>query len=97
VAAREDGDGVLVLSEMAGAAQELSDAVIINPYDIDGFAARLGEAIDMPKEERRRRMQNMRRIVAGRDVFAWASDILEGLEQDGSGLRRFLPWRRRRS
>jgi trehalose 6-phosphate synthase len=97
VAAREDGDGVLVLSEMAGAAQELSEAVIINPYDIDGFAARLGEAIDMPKEERRRRMQNMRRIVAGRDVFAWASDILEGLEQDGSGLRRFLPWRRRRS
>jgi trehalose 6-phosphate synthase len=97
VAAREDGDGVLVLSEMAGAAQELSDAVIINPYDIDGFAARLGEAIDMPKEERRRRMQNMRRIVAGRDVFAWASDILEGLEQDGSRLRRFLPWRRRRS
>jgi alpha,alpha-trehalose-phosphate synthase [UDP-forming] len=95
VAAREDGDGVLVLSEMAGAAQELSDAVIINPYDIDGFAARLGDAIDMPKEERRRRMQNMRRIVAGRDVFAWASDILEGLEQDGSRLRRFLPWRRR--
>jgi trehalose 6-phosphate synthase len=97
VAAREDGDGVLVLSEMAGAAQELGDAVIINPYDIDGFAARLGEAIDMPEEERRRRMQSMRRIVAGRDVFAWASDILEGLEKDGSRLRRFLPWGRRRS
>jgi trehalose 6-phosphate synthase len=95
VASREDGDGVLVLSELAGAAQELGDAVIINPYDIDGFAARLGEAIDMPGPERRKRMQAMRRVVAGRDVFAWASDILEGLEQNG-GRRRFLPWRRRR-
>jgi trehalose-6-phosphate synthase len=96
VASRGDNDGVLVLSEMAGAAQELRDAVIINPYDIDGFAARLAEAIDMPKAERRRRMQNMRRVVAGRDVFAWASDILEGLEQDGKRRRRFLPWGRRR-
>lgn len=94
VASREDGDGVLVLSELAGAAQELREALIINPYDIDGFAERLGEAIDMPKAERRRRMQNMRRVVAGRDVFAWASDILEGLENDGR--RRFLPWGRRR-
>ena len=95
VASRVDGDGVLVLSELAGAAQELTDAVIISPYDIDGFAARLEEAIFMPKGDRRRRMQSMRRIVAGRDVFAWASDILEGLEQDGR-RRRLLPWRRRR-
>jgi trehalose-6-phosphate synthase len=94
VAARGDNDGVLVLSELAGAAQELGEAVIINPYDIDGFAARLEEAIDMPEAERRRRMQAMRRVVAGRDVFAWASDILEGLESDG-GRRRFLPWGRR--
>ncbi len=70
--------------------------MIINPYDIDGFAAKLGEAIDMPPAERRRRMQNMRRVVAGRDVFAWASDILEGLERDGKRLRRFLPWGRGR-
>ena len=96
VASRGDGGGVLVLSELAGAAQELGDAVIINPYDIDGFAAKLGEAIDMPPAERRRRMQNMRRVVAGRDVFAWASDILEGLERDGKRLRRFLPWGRGR-
>jgi trehalose 6-phosphate synthase len=94
VASRPDLGGVLVLSEMAGAAQELGDAVLINPYDIDGFAAKLGEAIDMPEPERRRRMQSMRRVVAGRDVFAWASDILEGLESNG-GKRRFLPWRRR--
>jgi trehalose-6-phosphate synthase/Kef-type K+ transport system membrane component KefB len=80
VAARDDDDGVLVLSRLAGAAQELRDAVIINPYDIDGFADALLQAVDMPAEERRTRMRAMRRVVAGRNVFGWASDILEGLE-----------------
>lgn len=80
VAAREDEDGVLVLSELAGAAQELQDAIIINPYDVEDFAAALARAVDMPLPERRERMRAMRRIVAGRDVFSWASDILEGLE-----------------
>ena len=81
VAAREDEDGVLVLSEMAGAAQQLHDSLLINPYDVEGFTAALERAIDMPLDERRRRMRAMRRIVAGRDIFGWASDILEGLEQ----------------
>jgi trehalose 6-phosphate synthase len=81
VAARTDEQGVLVLSEMTGAAQQLTDAIIINPYDIDGFASAIRRAIEMPHDERRRRMRAMRRIVAGHDVFAWASDILEGLEQ----------------
>ena len=80
VAARDDEDGVLVLSALAGAAQELRDALIINPYDIDDFAGALIRALDMPLPERRARMQSMRRIVAGRNVFGWASDILEGLE-----------------
>jgi trehalose 6-phosphate synthase len=80
VAAREDEDGVLVLSGLAGAAQELGEALLINPYDIDAFANALIEALDMPREQRRARMRGMRRIVAGRNVFSWASDILEGLE-----------------
>jgi trehalose 6-phosphate synthase len=80
VAARDDEDGVLVLSALAGAAQELGEALIINPYDVDGFAAALARAVDMPLQERQRRMRAMRRIVAGRNVFSWASDILEGLE-----------------
>jgi trehalose 6-phosphate synthase/phosphatase len=71
---------VLVLSRLAGAAQELRDAVIINPYDVDGFADALLQAIDMTPDERRARMRAMRRVVAGRNVFGWASDILEGLE-----------------
>lgn len=80
VAARTDEDGVLVLSAMAGAARELREALIINPYDVDSFAGAIERAIDMPAEERRLRMCAMRRTVAGRNVFSWASDILEGLE-----------------
>jgi trehalose-6-phosphate synthase/Kef-type K+ transport system membrane component KefB len=80
VAARDDEDGVLVLSALAGAAQELQDALIINPYDVEGFSGALARAIDMTREERRTRMRAQRRVVAGRNVFGWASDILEGLE-----------------
>jgi trehalose 6-phosphate synthase len=80
VASRDDEDGVLVLSALAGAAEELREALIINPYDVDGFAAALTRAIDMSAEERGLRMRAMRRVVAGRNVFSWASDIIEGLE-----------------
>jgi trehalose 6-phosphate synthase len=80
VASRDDEDGVLLLSALAGASQELRDAIIVNPYDIDGFADALISALDMPRAERQARMRAMRRIVAGRNVFSWASDILEGLE-----------------
>jgi trehalose-6-phosphate synthase/Kef-type K+ transport system membrane component KefB len=80
IAARDDERGVLVLSALAGAAQELEEALIINPYDIDAFAAALARAIEMPDGEQERRMRVMRKVVAGRNVFNWASDILEGLE-----------------
>ena len=80
VAARDDERGTLVLSALAGAAHELEDALIINPYDVDAFAAALDRAIAMPEEEQERRMRAMRKVVAGRNVFNWASDILEGLE-----------------
>ena len=80
VAARDDEDGVLVLSALAGAAQELHEALVINPYDSDGFVEALSRAIDMPWDERQARMRALRRTVAGRNVFGWASDILEGLE-----------------
>ncbi len=80
VAARDDEHGVLVLSALAGAAQELDEALIINPYDVDAFAAALTQAIDMPADDQVRRMRAMRKVVAGRNVFNWASDILEGLE-----------------
>ena len=80
VAARDDERGVLVLSALAGAAQELDSAVIINPYDVEAFAAALSRAIDMTGDEQMARMRAMRKVVAGRNVFNWASDILQGLE-----------------
>ena len=80
-AARDDLDGVLILSELAGAAQELDEALIINPYDEQGFASAIARAIEMPPWERRRRMEALHRRVAGRDVLAWASDILDRLER----------------
>ena len=91
VAAREDLKGVLVLSELAGAAQELRDAVIINPYDVEGFADALEYAIEMSQMERSRRMRALRRVVAGRNVFGWASDILEGLERLEPTVRPSAP------
>lgn len=87
IAARDDEDGVLVLSEMTGAAQELGEALIINPYDIDGFSRAIDRAIEMPVEERKERMRALRRVVAGHDVFIWASDILRGLENLTAALR----------
>ena len=81
VAARHDEGGVLVLSELTGAAQELKDAVIINPYDGDGFTRAIERAIEMPAEEQVARMRRMRRVVAGHDVFVWASEILDSLER----------------
>jgi trehalose-6-phosphate synthase len=87
VAARDDLDGVLILSELAGAAQELREALIINPYDERGFTDAIARAIEMPGWESRRRMQALRRRVAGRDVLVWASDILDRLERrKGSGF-----------
>jgi len=87
VAARDDLDGVLILSELAGAAHELEEALIINPYDERGFTAAIARALEMPVWERRRRMQALRRRVAGRDVLVWASDILERLERrKGTGF-----------
>jgi trehalose-6-phosphate synthase len=80
VAARRDLQGVLVLSEMTGAAHELTDSVLINPYDTEGFASALERAIEMPLDEQARRMEALTRVVAGRDVFRWASEILEGLQ-----------------
>jgi trehalose 6-phosphate synthase len=81
VAARDDEGGVLVLSELTGAAQELRDAEIINPYDVDGFSAAIARAIEMPPEIRRVRMRRLRRVIAGHNVFVWASGILGNLER----------------
>ncbi|HEX9564448.1 MAG TPA: bifunctional alpha,alpha-trehalose-phosphate synthase (UDP-forming)/trehalose-phosphatase [Gemmatimonadaceae bacterium] len=79
VASRTDEDGVLVLSEMAGAAAELVEALLVNPYDVDAMADRIHEALKMPARERRARMQALRRRVQQRDIVWWARQLLTGL------------------
>jgi trehalose 6-phosphate synthase len=79
VAARVDGEGALVLSEFAGAAQEFTDALLVNPYDEDGIVEALHHALMMPLAESRRRMLRLRRMVASHDVHHWASGFLRSL------------------
>ena len=79
VAARADGDGVLILSQFTGAAAELQDALLINPYAIGEFAGKIKEAIEMPEAERRRRMKNMRETVAGNNIYRWGGSMVSRL------------------
>ena len=76
VAARDDEDGVLILSSFAGASRELAEALIVNPYDTHAMADAIGAAIDMPAEERRDRMRLMRDLVRRRNVYRWAAQML---------------------
>jgi trehalose 6-phosphate synthase len=84
VAAREDGQGVLVLSEFTGAARELTEALIVNPYDIDQARAALATALRMSPDEQRDRMRAMRAFVAEFNVYRWASRMLA----DAARVRR---------
>jgi trehalose 6-phosphate synthase len=79
VATRLDDDGVLVLSEFTGAADELSDAVLVNPHDERQFEAAIMTAVDMNRHERRQRMVAMRAAVRSSDVSGWAQSFLDGL------------------
>jgi trehalose 6-phosphate synthase/phosphatase len=78
-AARTDGDGVLVLSEFAGAADELGDSLLVNPYDVRGVADAIYNALTMEGSERRRRMSRLREHVFSHDVHRWASEFLDAL------------------
>jgi trehalose 6-phosphate synthase/phosphatase len=80
VASRIDEDGVLVLSEFAGAADELTEAVMVNPYDAAGMADAMHSALIMPGAERRRRMRLLRRQVTENTVHRWADGFLGALE-----------------
>jgi trehalose 6-phosphate synthase/phosphatase len=79
VASRPDEDGVLVLSEFAGAAAEMGEAMLVNPYDIDQVAQAMKDALSMPERERRARMRGLRRRVLSYDVHTWVRRFLEDL------------------
>ncbi|HKY22471.1 MAG TPA: trehalose-6-phosphate synthase [Vicinamibacterales bacterium] len=76
VAARDDRQGVLILSPFTGAAREMPDALLVNPYATDAFADALNAALTMPADEQQRRMQRMRAQVAEHNIFRWAGLLL---------------------
>ena len=81
VASRIHEDGVVILSEFAGVAYQLPEALITNPYDVDDVAATLEQALRMPKTEQHWRMEAMRNRLKVEDITWWARDFLEGWEQ----------------
>jgi len=84
VAARDDEQGVLILSEFTGASRELAEALIINPYNLDQFASALRVALTMPPGEQRDRMRSMRSLIQEFNVYRWAGRML----LDASVMRR---------
>jgi len=76
VAARDDHDGVLILSTFAGASRELIEALLVNPYDLSETAAAIRQALRMDRDERRERMRLMRRTVKENNVYRWAGRML---------------------
>jgi trehalose 6-phosphate synthase len=76
LAARHDDRGVLILSRFTGAARELQDALLVNPYDIDQTAEAIRVALEMSPEEVRERMRRMRKVVRENNVYRWAGTLI---------------------
>jgi trehalose 6-phosphate synthase len=76
VAARDDEQGVLILSRFTGAARELRDAVLVNPYDIERTADAIRYALEMEPEERTARMQRLRKLVKEQNIYRWAANLI---------------------
>lgn len=84
VSSRIDGSGVVILGENAGAAQTLTEAILVNPYDTDGFARAIKQGLQMPPAEQRKRMKAMQESIRRFNVFHWADDFLNQLENAGA-------------
>jgi len=81
VAAREDERGALILSTFAGAAHELPDALLVNPYDIQQLADSIHQALEMSEEQQVTRMARMRKMVHEHNVYRWAANLLSDLTE----------------
>jgi trehalose 6-phosphate synthase len=79
VASQVERQGVLICSEFAGAAEQLDNALMINPYDIESVADTLKQAIEMPSEERARRMAQLQEHIAEHNIYKWLVDIFSEL------------------
>jgi trehalose-6-phosphate synthase len=80
VASRNDNAGVLILSKFTGAAQELSGALIVNPYHIEEMADAIKTALEMPEDELQLRMNQMRQTILRHNIYSWAAGLLKGME-----------------
>ena len=78
-ASRFDEDGVLILSPFTGAARELTEALLVNPYATDNFAEAIKTALEVPRDERQKRMRKMREVVRENNIYKWAADIISEL------------------
>ena len=87
VASRTDRDGVLVLSEFAGAASELGEALQVNPYDVDAMALRIRRALLMPAMERHSRMRALRLRVMSHDADRWSQSFLDAMRRNRREVR----------
>ena len=76
IAARKNNDGVLILSQFAGASQELHGALIVNPYDIEQTAEAIRVSLEMPLEVQNQKMKQMRRMIMQHNVYSWGASIL---------------------
>lgn len=81
VATKSDSSGVLILSQFTGAARELIDAIQVNPYSIEDFADSIKLALQMPQEEKTRRMEKMRRVILENNVYRWAGNMITELTE----------------
>ncbi len=88
ICAKNNLDGMLVLSRFTGAARELREAVLVNPYDIEDFADRIKETLAMPKGEKADRMAKLRETVAENDIYKWANKFINELAKTLKVLRR---------
>jgi alpha,alpha-trehalose-phosphate synthase [UDP-forming] len=86
IAARDEDDGVLILSRFTGASRELRDALLVNPYDLEDTAVAIRRAVEMPKEERRERMARMRSYVREHNIYRWAGMLLAELARIPTAL-----------
>jgi trehalose 6-phosphate synthase len=86
ISAKSDNNGTLLLSQFTGAARELNEAITFNPFDIEEFAEKIKQALQMPDDERRRRMAALREIVSEKNIYRWAGDIVSEFGKIQSGL-----------
>jgi trehalose-6-phosphate synthase len=89
VACQLDERGVLILSRFTGSAEEIDGALLVNPFNIDGFVAAIRTGLEMSPEERKRRMHRMRRQLHNSTIFDWLDSIL-GRSTEIMGLQHQL-------